>query len=116
MTEKQIAQAIVDAQKMHEESYVPNQVHGMECGEHSKEWSECFIEACKKNGLDTSMWYLLDLANHWFNDIDEWAKAILAGKDIFSLFVTFDNDHVDSCTCSDCYHKREYLKSIELED
>lgn len=70
--EKQIAQAILDAQKIHKESYKPGKMlYGLpvEIGKYSKSKEECFIAACKNNDLSPNLWYLLELANHWHNDI-----------------------------------------------
>ncbi len=89
--EKQIAQAILDAQKMHEESYVTNWEKDpghrsarmrTDFGEYSKDWEECFQVACKVNCLSPNMWSLLVLANHWYNDVQLWAEDVLAGKNI----------------------------------
>ncbi len=78
--EKKIAGAILDAQKMREESYfTPN---GEEIGTYKKDIEECLIETCKQQGLSPNLWALLDLANHWYNDIQQWAEAILADKNI----------------------------------
>lgn len=78
--EKQIAQAILDAQKMREESYVPTS--DVQFGEYTKDFEECFIIACELHNLPPNMWSLLTLANHWYNDIQLWAEDVLAGKNI----------------------------------
>jgi len=92
--EKQIARAILDAQKMREESYHydRNESEAGLTGEYKLDWETCFIEAAKKNKLSKSMWYLLSLANHWFNDIQLWAEDILAGKDCYT-----SGDHEPCC-------------------
>lgn len=77
--EKQIAQTILDAQKMREESYTCRD--GPQ-GEYKKDIELCLIEAGKKNKLSSNLWSLLNLAMHWWNDIQSWAEDILAGKDI----------------------------------
>ena len=80
--EKQIAHTILDAQKMHEESYsdVP------ECG-YTRDWGTCFIDAAEKNKLSPNLWYLLNLANHWHNDTQQWAEDMLAGKQIIDQVI-----------------------------
>ena len=68
--EKRIAQAILDAQKMHEESYVPNLEKvdddrlRTDFGEYTKDFEECFQVTCKQQNLSPNMWSLLCLANH----------------------------------------------------
>lgn len=76
MEEKQIAEAIQSAQKLHEESY--NKEQEM----YELDWESCFITACKEQKLPESIWYVLCLANHWYNDIQLWADTIVAGKDM----------------------------------
>ena len=80
--EKQIAQAILDAQKMHEESYYISVGDGSGIGDYTKDFEECFQVACKVNCLSPNMWSLLCLANHWYNDIQLWAEDVLADKNI----------------------------------
>ena len=74
--EKKIAQAIMDAQKMHEESYDKKKE------KHTKDITQCLLETCKKHGLSDNMWCLLDLAMHWWNDIQCWADDVMANKNI----------------------------------
>lgn len=82
--EKQIAQAILDAHEMHEESYVPviEEHTGTNLGFYKLEFEDCFVLTCKKNGLSSNLWALLSLANDWFNDIQLWAEDVLAGRDV----------------------------------
>ena len=82
--EKKIAQAIIDAQKMREESYVPDTsiLTPSYCGEYTKDIETCLIYTCKQRGLSTNLWALLNLAMHWQNDIQLWAEDILAGRDV----------------------------------
>lgn len=77
-TEKQIAQAILDAQKSREESYECED--GEKFGEYKLELEECFKTACKNNELSPNLWELLNLANHWHNDIQLWAEMRLKIK------------------------------------
>ena len=72
--EKQIAQAIMDAQKMQEESF--------DGEEYTKDITDCLLETCKKYELTDNLWALLNLAMHWMNDIQCWADDIMAGKNI----------------------------------
>lgn len=76
--EKKIAQAILDAQRFHEESYQYG--NGERFGCYKLEFDECFKIACKTNGLSSNLWSLLSLANHWLNDIQLWAEDILGIK------------------------------------
>ncbi len=75
-SEKQIAQTIIDAQKMREASY--NKVSGL----YKLDTETCLIAAGKKNKLSPNLWCLLNLAMHWWNDIQLWTEDILAGKNI----------------------------------
>jgi len=79
-TEKQIAQAIVDAQKMYEESYLYG--NGERIGYYTKEMEDCLIATCKKNKLSSNLWALLNLAMHWDNNIQLWAEDVLTDKNI----------------------------------
>jgi len=84
--EKKIAQAILDAQKMWEESYVVEDkglrdIEGDSFGEYKLRIEECLI-ATKQQGLSENLWCLLSLAMHWWNDIQLWAEDVLAGKNI----------------------------------
>jgi len=78
--EKQIAQTIIDAQKMHEDSHVASLAEPH--GHYQLPLEKCLIIAGEKNGLSQNLWALLNLAMHWWNDIQLWAEDILAGKDI----------------------------------
>ena len=75
-SEKQIAQTVMDAQKMREESW--NKI----THKYDLEIEACLIAAGKENKLSPNLWMLLSLAMHWWNDIQSWAEDILAGKDI----------------------------------
>lgn len=87
--EKQIAQTIIDAQKMREESYkIPE---GCMFGEYKLDIETCLKTAGEKNGLSSNMWYLLSLAMHWWNDIQLWAENIIAGKNIENEVLTPDD-------------------------
>ena len=82
--EKKIAHAILDAQKMHEESYaITEWDNGDEiAGHYELEIEECLTATCKQQGLSENLWALLDLAMHWWNDIQLWAEDVLVGKNI----------------------------------
>lgn len=79
---KKIAAAIELAQKLHEESYVKQYDSGGEwiAGEYTIEWECCWQRACETQDLPDDLWYILSLANHWYNDIQLWAEEILAGR------------------------------------
>lgn len=74
--EKQIAKAIIEAQKMREASYIKN------TGEYKLDIESCLISTCKKHNLSPNLWELLALAMHWWNDIQLWAEDVLEGKNI----------------------------------
>lgn len=84
--EKKIAQAILDAQKIYEGSYVDGK--GDDClqrfayGEYKRDMESCLIESCKKHELSLNLWALLNLSMHWYNDIQLWAEDVLAGRNI----------------------------------
>lgn len=80
--EKKIAAAIMDAQKMHEESYCKDSERCTMSREN------CLIETCKEQGLSLNMWALLSLAMHWWNDIQQWAEDVLADKNIIDEVIT----------------------------
>jgi len=71
--EKKIARAIQDAHRHHNESYDEN------LGDCRLEVEECFRTACENNGLSPGIWKLLAFANHWHNDIQDWANDVLKG-------------------------------------
>ena len=79
-SEREIAQAIIDAQKMREESYKAED--GTTEGVYTKDLEHCLMETCKKNNCSSNLWYMLGLAMHWWNDIQGWGEDILANKDI----------------------------------
>lgn len=98
--EKKIAQAILDAQKMREESYY---------GEYKRDMEECLIEACKKQGLSLNLWALLNLAMHWWNDIQLWAEDVLAGRNVLDQMKILDTPCCDSPSkekCEQCHETR----------
>jgi len=74
--EKKIAMAIMDAQKMREESYSDKKE------EYTLSIDQCLIATCTKHELSPNMWALLMLAMHWWNDIQCWADDVMAGKNI----------------------------------
>ena len=79
--EKKIAQAILDAQKMREESYY-FPTGDVRFRGYKLDIETCLIKTCKQQGLSENLWALLDLAMHWWNDIQLWAEDVLAGKNI----------------------------------
>jgi len=88
--EKQIARAILDAQRYHEESYVIEKkglrdIEGDSFGEYRLEWEECFQVACEVHGLSSNLWLLLSLANRRSNNIQAWAEDVLADKDVHNV-------------------------------
>lgn len=74
--EKEIASTLMDAMKMHGESYYDYK--------YARSMEDCLIEAGKKHDLSVNMWALLNLAMHWANDVQSWCEDVLAGKDILS--------------------------------
>lgn len=84
--EKQIAQTILDAQKIHGEGYISHN-ENLCGGYYAEDWETCFIIAARENKLSPNMWYLLHLANHWYNDIQQWAKDTLAGKNVYDQLI-----------------------------
>ena len=78
--EKKIAEAIMDAIKMHEESYCRSIEESI--GEYKLQMEECLIISCKKHELSPNLWALLNLAMHWINDIQLWCVDILADKTV----------------------------------
>jgi len=78
--EKKIAQAILDAQKMYEESYTIEA--GETYGSHKLRLEECLIATCQQQGLSENLWALLNLGMHWWNDIQLWAEDMIANKNI----------------------------------
>jgi hypothetical protein len=92
---KKIAAAIQLAHKLHEQSYVPGPNKGdtndaltsFAFGEYTIEWGECWQQACNVQELPNDLWYVLHLANHWYNDLQWWAEEILAGRSLEFLQV-----------------------------
>lgn len=76
MNEKQIALTVLAAQKMREESY------SEDLGDYTLSIETCLMQGAKRHELSDNMWALLALAMHWWNDIQDWAKDVLAGKNI----------------------------------
>ena len=116
--EKKIAQAILDAQKMREESYEVKP--GMEnmgaltesIGEYKLEIEECLIKTCEEQGLSENLWALLNLAMHWWNDIQLWAEDILADRNVLDQMRTLDEPCCDSPSKDHC----EQCQEIGLAD
>lgn len=77
--ERQIAQAILDAQKTHEDCYV--RIDEL-TGGYKYTIEDCLIEACKINNLSENLWALLGLIIHWWDDAQLWAEDILAGRKV----------------------------------
>ena len=86
--EKKIAGAILDAQKMREESHVASVDEPY--GHYQLEIEECLIATCKQRGLSPNLWALLNLAMHWWNDIQLWAEDILARRNVLDQMQTPD--------------------------
>ncbi len=116
--EKKIAKTILNAQKLHEESYVPapetpdtyNDDGSLKIrtdfGSYSKDIETCLIEAGKEQGLSVNLWYLLSLAVHWMNDATAWAEDVLADRNIYEL-LNDGNENSDTTPaylwkCSTC--------------
>lgn len=74
--EKKIAQALMDALKMRDDSY---------CHDSSRctmNITDCLINTCKDQGLSSNLWALLDLGIRWENDVQLWCEDILADRDV----------------------------------
>lgn len=65
---KQIAQVVFSAQNAYEASWDP------ETKKYARDIRECFETACIAVGLPVALGEVLDLANHWCNDLADWAK------------------------------------------
>lgn len=78
--EKKIAEAILKAQQLRNDSYNPD--HAVTSEGYERSIEDCLMEACKLAGLSKNMWALLGLAMHWWNDIQLWAEDILAGRKV----------------------------------
>lgn len=91
-TEKAIAEAIMDALKMHEES------GDGETGQYSKTMEECLLRTCAIHSLTGNMWALLNLAMHWVNDIQCWCDDIMAGRDVMDSYIKPEIDLCPTCT------------------
>lgn len=101
--EKKIAQALMDAMDTYEasafcaihEAVHPEESDGYDmslcCWEYGKDRTECLIEACKKHGLSSNLWALLDLGMRWVNDIQAWCDDVLADKDVMDSVITQDD-------------------------
>jgi hypothetical protein len=86
---KQIAQTLIDAVDIRENSYDQKAADEalFEADEYGafvdfaqfygKTEEEAVSEACKKNGLPEEIEHFIDLSLHWQNDILEWAKEIV---------------------------------------
>ena len=96
--EKKIAQAILDAQKYREESYVTEDGNKNpernKFGEYQLSIEECLQVACENQGLSENLWCLLNLAMHWWNNIQLWAEDVLAGKNILEEYQK-ENDEME---------------------
>lgn len=86
--EKKIAQAIMDAMKMKEESYCKDSER---C---TMSIEDCLLQTCRTQGLSTNLWYVLTLSIHWWNDLRDWAEEILSGKDTCSCGTPDDPDEL----------------------
>lgn len=66
--EDAISFAINEAHDMHEESWLND--------EYTLDEEVCFMVSCEQQGVPPRMWYVLKLANHWSNDLAEWADNV----------------------------------------
>lgn len=57
-------------------------------GEYRLSYEESFIVACSIAGFEKDFWYVLSLANHWFNDLRAWAEQVAGGGPFDELLVT----------------------------
>jgi len=46
-------------------------------GEYTLDDELCWVIACEQQALPPHLWYVLHLANHWSNDLAEWATSVL---------------------------------------
>ena len=79
--ESAVAQAIEQAHKMHEASWVvtrPDTKFGP-VGEYTLDDETCFMVTCERLRLPPHLWYVLSLANHWSNDLAAWSESVLVG-------------------------------------
>lgn len=94
MSEKdeQIARVIQNARRMHEKSYVKAEGEDKRGWEAKRGWENCWQVACKEEKLFGQIWYVLYLANHWPNDLQDWADSVLAGKDDYKLLFASESE------------------------
>ena len=95
--EKKIAEAIMDAMKMHEESY-DGKDSPTTIGEYKLDIADCLIATCKANDLSENFWALLNLAMHWSNDLQLWCEDVLADRNILDMMETRDSVDDSECT------------------
>ncbi len=96
--EVKIAEAILDAQKIHEESHIASVAEPY--GYYQLDFETCLIRTCKQRGLSPNLWELLNLAMH-YNDIQLWAEDILAGRDV-SANMNCPCDSTSKQKCDQC--------------
>jgi len=75
--ELKIARAIKTAHQLYENSWNDDKE------EYMLNWEKCWQDACKKCKLSNQIWYVLYLANHWYNDLALWATEVDAGRRTF---------------------------------
>ena len=97
--EKQIAKALLEAKKLYEASYVKTSEENIDTpyGEYAKNMEECLQEACVENEVSENMWALLNLAMHWWNDVELWCEDILAGRNVEEEMPCCNNPAKDKC-------------------
>ena len=76
---KKIAKTIMDAIKMYEDSY------NKEIGRCTIPEDVAFFKAAEANELPNGLWFVLGLANHWTNDLQDWCNAILTDKSTYDF-------------------------------
>jgi hypothetical protein len=75
LTPRDIAIRIMRAIGTHEMSYV--RIEGPTLGEYTRDYRQCFEEAFDNHPIAELCYY----ANHWTNDLQEWCRMQIGGKD-----------------------------------
>ena len=77
---KELAEAYTEAVKVHDDSFVSRtSLDGYECERCAIPIWDAIHTVFKKRGIPAAYERIVSLASHWPNDMNDWARAVIAG-------------------------------------
>lgn len=89
---KQLIETVRRGLQKHEDSWVETPEKPITKGHYTRSQEDCFKEAAEEVGLPEGIWYLIYLANHWTNDLQDWCDQMANNGTLNGWFSSPEED------------------------